>query len=784
MLEPSDKLQAIFERSIEIAQTLEHEYVTLEHLSFAIMCDDETFKFLNEFGANSEFVKVNLEQFLKTHLDGIKTTAKNQKPKRTSSVERVLNRSFTQVLFSGRQKIEVEDIIIAILSEKKSFSFYYLTKAGVTKEKFIEYYQGKVENDDEEGPTQKGLNPNQLDKVLNQYCNNLSLAAKQKKIDPVIGREQELEDIQLILARRTKSNVLLIGEPGVGKTAIAEGLARKIFEKKVPKFIQDHIVYTLDISALLAGSKYRGDFEERFKAVLKALESKGKVILFIDEAHMMSGAGAANGSANDLANMLKPMLTKGTMKVIASTTWEEFRKHFEKDRALMRRFQRVTVDEPTPELAVKIIKGVKRYYEQHHKVRITDVAIENAVKLSIKYMPDKKLPDKAIDIIDCACARFKIKDDETESEDINFVDLEQVMFEVSKMTKMPFETVSERESKNLSDLEEKLKGAVFGQDTAVDNLLDKIFVAQAGMKLPNKPVGCFLFVGPTGCGKTETAKQLSEKMSMPLLRFDMSEYQEKHSVARLIGAPPGYVGFEDNAGQLITKLQETPNSVLLLDEIEKAHPDVLNILLQFMDNGFITGSNGKQADGRNTILIMTSNLGAADNEKNTIGFGELGKDDEDDKAVKKFFAPEFRNRLDAIVKFGKLTPETVRVIVDKFIKELNDQIKDKHVEIILNEDARTWLAENGYNSKMGARPLARLIDNKIKSPLSRKILFGDLKEGGRAFVKIENNELGFDVKNLGDDLDKLEKRALKAHKKIQAGIIPQVTDETVKADEA
>jgi ATP-dependent Clp protease ATP-binding subunit ClpA len=517
--------------------------------------------------------------------------------------------------------------------------------------------------------------------------------------------------------------------------------------------------------------------------VLSALEKKGKIILFIDEAHMMSGAGAANNSANDLANMLKPMLTKGTMKVIASTTWEEYRKHFEKDRALMRRFQRVTVDEPTPELAVKIIKGIKKYYEQHHNVKITDAAIEQSVKLSIKYMPDKKLPDKAIDIIDCACARYKIKDYDGESGIINFVDLEQVMFEVGKMTNLPTESVAEKESKNLAGLELAMKNSVFGQDTAVDNLLDKIFVAQAGMKAPNKPIGCFLFVGPTGCGKTETAKQLAEKMSMPLIRFDMSEFQEKHSVAKLIGAPPGYVGFEDNAGQLITKLQETPNCVLLLDEIEKSHPDVSNILLQFMDNGFVTGSNGKQADGRNTILIMTSNLGASDAENNTIGFGDLSKDGEDNKAVKKFFPPEFRNRLDAIVKFGKLQKETVKIIVDKFIRELNTQIKDKYVEIILNDESRDWLAEHGYEPKMGARPLARLIDNQIKSPLSRKILFGELKEGGRAFVRVEDNKLIFDIRNLGDEMSKLEKRAFKHHKRIQDGM-PLLTYDKVQENQA
>jgi len=768
MLEPSDKLQTVFEHAINNAAQLSHEYVTLEHLTYSIFCDESVCETLKEFGANCDFIKTNLDQFLKTNLDDIKTANTDQKPKRTNSVERVLNRSFTQVLFSGRQKIEIEDVLIAILSEKKSFAVYYLEKAGITKEKLIQYYQNRFEFEtDENGPTAMSAS-NNSEKILNLYCSNLSLLAKQRKIDPVIGREEELEKIQLILARRSKSNVLLVGDPGVGKTAIAEGLARKIHEQKVPKFIRDHLVYTLDISALLAGSKYRGDFEERIKAVINALEKKGKIILFIDEAHMMSGAGAANNSANDLANILKPMLTKGTIKVVASTTWEEFRKHFEKDRALMRRFQRVTVDEPTPELTVKIIKGIKKYYEQHHKVKITDGAIETAVKMSIKYMSDKKLPDKAIDIIDCASARFKLLDSE-EEDIINFVDVEQIVYEVSKMTNMPLESVGEKESKNLAELESNMKNSVFGQDIAIQNLLDKIFVAQAGMKMPNKPVGCFLFVGPTGCGKTETAKQLSEKMSMPLIRFDMSEYQEKHSVAKLIGAPPGYVGFDDNAGQLITKLQETPNCVLLLDEIEKAHPDVSNILLQFMDNGFVTGSNGKQADGRNTILIMTSNLGASDNERNTIGFGDLGKEGEDDKAVKKFFAPEFRNRLDSIVKFGKLSQDTVKIIVDKFVRDLNTQIKDKLVEIVLDDSSREWLAKNGYDPKMGARPLARLIDNNIKSPLSRKILFGDLKEGGRVFVRAENNQLMFDIKNLGDDLNKVEKRALKIQRKIQSG---------------
>ena len=760
MIEPSQKLQHVFENSIVIAKSLDHEYITIEHLVFAIVSDTESYNQLKEFGADVNFIKSNLEHYLKNNLNDIKTDSKNYKPRKTHSIERVLNRCFSQVLFSGRQRMEIFDVIISVLSEKNSFGFYFLTKGGITKEKFINHFQEVLTN--EEPETHQVATASQVERIINQFCTNLSLQAKQRKIDPVIGRDEEIENIQLVLARRNKCNVLMVGEPGVGKTAIAEGIARKIFEKKVPKFIQDHSVYTLDISALLAGSKYRGDFEERIKAVLAALEKKGKIILFIDEAHMMQGAGAANQSSNDLANILKPILTKGVIKLIASTTWEEYRKHFEKDRALMRRFQRITIDEPSSDMTVKIMKGIRKYYEKHHNVKITDAAIEQAVKLSVKYMPDKKLPDKAIDIIDCASARYKLKDDpETEGVE-QIVDLEQVTYELSKMINMPLETVAQKESKNLAELETGLKDVVYGQDSAVDNLLDKIFVAQAGMKLPNKPIGCFLFTGPTGTGKTETAKQLSVKMGMPLLRFDMSEYQEKHSVAKFIGAPPGYVGYEENAGQLITKLQETPNCILLLDEIEKAHQDVTNVLLQFMDNGFITGSNGKVADGRNCILIMTSNLGARDNESNTIGFGDLGKDGEDDKAVKKFFAPEFRNRLDAVVKFTSLSHKTVCQIVEKFINELNGQLKDKNIEIVVTNEAVDWMAKKGYDKKMGARPLARLIDNKIKSPMSRRVLFGDLKDGGVVTISIKDNDLDFVVGEFVKPLTKAEKKAMKA----------------------
>ena len=771
MIEPSDSLQQIFEGSVQHAKSLQHEYITIEHILFGIMSNQQSYEMLESFGSDAKFIKSNLDHYLKNNLDDIKITERDYKPKKTNSVERVLNRCFTQVLFSGRQKMEVADVIISILSEKNSFAFYYLNKGGVTKEKFVKYFSENIADIEEQEQTVRVPSTStQIDKIINQFCTNRSVLAKQRKIDPVIGRDEEIESIQLILARRNKCNVLMVGEPGVGKTAIAEGIARKIFEKKVPKFIQDHQVYTLDISSLLAGSKYRGDFEERIKAVLTALEKKGKVILFIDEAHMMSGAGSANQNPNDLANILKPVLTKGVLKLIASTTWEEYRKYFEKDRALMRRFQKVNIDEPSAETTIKILKGIKKYYEKHHNVEISDAAIDQAVKLSTKYMADKKLPDKAIDIIDCAAARYKLKDDPADEGIKQIVDIEQVTYELSKMIGMPLETVAQKESKNLSNLESTLKSSVFGQDHAIDDLLDKIFVAQSGMKSPNKPVGSFLFLGPTGCGKTETAKQLSEKMGMPLVRFDMSEYQEKHSVARLIGAPPGYVGYDDNAGQLITKLQETPNCILLLDEIEKAHPDVTNILLAFMDNGFVTGSNGKQADGRNTILIMTSNLGAADNEKNTIGFGDLEKDGEDDKAVKKFFSPEFRNRLDAVIKFSKLKKATVRSIVDKFVKELNQQLKDKRVEIILDTQSIDWLADHGYDSKMGARPLARLIDNKIKSPLSRKVLFGDLADGGIVKFSLEKDGLVFAIEPMPVPLTKAERKALKATK-IQSDVV-------------
>jgi len=733
MLEPNSDLEAMFERAVSVATKQQHEYITLEHFLYSMVLDQKFNELLKNFGAEVDQLKKNLEKFIETDLADIKTANPNQKPKKTNTVERMLNRAFTQVLFSGRQTIEPVDCFISLFSEKKSFANFFMRKAKIDKDKFIDYVNSEVVH---EGQEVGDASSTQLERMLVQYCANLNNKVKQKKVDPVIGREKEIEDMQLILARRQKSNVMLIGDPGVGKTAIAEGLAKKIVEGNVPTFIQDHTVYSLDISAMLAGSKYRGDFEERLKMVLAALEKKGKCILFIDEAHMMSGAGAVNGGSNDMANMLKPALGKGVLKVIASTTWEEFRKHFEKDRALMRRFQRVTIDEPSEVLAIKIIKGLKKYYEKHHGVKITNQAVIDSVKYSIKYMTDKKLPDKAIDLIDCACARFKIKDIEG-----GIVDHDEIVFEVSKAANLPVERIAAKEDKSLKDLDKNMRGKVFGQESAIEILLDKIYIAQAGLKSINRPVGNFLFVGPTGVGKTETAKVLAASLDVQLVRFDMSEYQEQHSVAKFIGAPPGYVGFEDNAGQLITKLQEHPNAVILFDEIEKAHPSVANILLGLMDNGFVTGSNGKVADGRNAIIIMTSNLGAADAEKNAVGFGSLERDDDSKDAINTFFKPEFRNRLDGIIKFGKLDHNTMAKIVKKFIDELNSLLKDKHVAVKLNADAAELLIKKGFNRKMGARPLARTIDEMIKKPLSKEILFGNLTNGGIVEVGCDKDKI-------------------------------------------
>ena len=730
MVEPSDNLQAVFEKAIETAKKLHHEYLTIEHLLFAMLSEDDFAAVIQSFGANSTELKNNLTDFLQNKCQEITVQDVVVKPKKTQAVERVLNRAFTQTLFNGRQRIEPSDVFMAMMGEKRSWAQYYIQKANIDKDKFNDFINNSTEETEEETP-QDG----QSDRALKAFTTNLNDMVTKNKVDPVIGRVDELENISLALGRRQKNNVILVGDPGVGKTAIAEGLAYNIVKGAVPDFLKDYKIYSLDISAMLAGSKYRGDFEERFKMVLKGLSKKGKTVLFIDEAHMISGAGSASNSANDLANMMKPALSKGNIKVVASTTWEEYRKHFEKDRALMRRFQRITVDEPTEAMTYSILQGIKKYYEGFHNVKIRNDAVQAAIKLSVKYQTDKKLPDKAIDLIDVACSRFNLKLAEE-----RVIGEREIQYELAKMIQLPEEQVAETESTNLATLQTKLESEVYGQNIAITEVVDKIMVAQAGLKSENKPVGSFVFMGPTGTGKTETAKSLAKNLGVKLLRFDMSEYQEKHSISKLIGSPPGYVGFEENAGQLITSIQENPNAVLLLDEIEKAHPDVMTVLLQVMDNGFITGSNGKRADCRNLILILTTNAGAQSAEKNAIGFGDQDKA-YSDVDLKKFLTPEFRNRLDGIVTFNKLAKETMVKITSKFIDELRAQVKDKGVKIKINKEATEWLIAKGFDSKMGARPLQRVIDKEIKRDLAKMMLFGALKNGGSANISLDAGKL-------------------------------------------
>jgi len=748
MLEANEGLENIFENAVKEAEKRRHEYVTIEHVLLALVKDESIGTVLHDFKVNVGMLIKDVEDYLDTKCNDIVAKGKEpMTPRKTASLERLMNRAFTQALFQGRQDVSSIDILISIFAEKKSYAAFFLKKHQVDKQDLMDLVSTETILDEgmaqlaggQQGQEQK-LRPNQADRILKSYCENLNQKYFDKKIDPVIGREQETEDLKQILARRNKNNVLIVGDPGVGKTAVVEGLARRIAKNKedIPEYLKDHIVWSLDVNSLIAGSKFRGDFEERLKLIVNALDQKGKSILFIDEAHMIVGAGATGqGQSMDMANMLKPALLKGTIKVVASTTWEEYRKYFEKDRALMRRFQRLQVGEPSKETAVKILKGVKQYYEKFHNCTITDEACEDAVDYSTKFIADKKLPDKAIDVIDVACARLRlngVKDGK--------IDHDEIIHEISVMTGISIEQLSQKQASNLKTLEEKMKLQVFGQDKAINTITDKILVARAGLKSLTKPVGSFLFLGPTGCGKTETAKQLAKTLGVELIRFDMSEYQEKHSIAKLIGSPPGYVGYEDSnmgGGMFINEVEKNPHAVVLFDEIEKAHRDVSNMLLQVMDYGTVTGSNGKKADCRNITLIMTSNLGAEDNERNNIGFGPSERTGEDDKALKKFFPPEFRNRLDAVIKFDKLNKETMKSVVKKFLLELNSMTMEKDVEVNATEDAIEFLMTKGFDAKLGARPLQRVIDDEIKKPLSKMMLFGDLTEGGMVEVGLTND---------------------------------------------
>ena len=736
MLQTNPDIDAIIESATATAASKNHEYVTLEHLLLAMITNPQFNSMVATFGCDVDSLVKDIETYLDNQTYLV-SKGYDVVPKKTHSLERVFNRAFTQVLFSGRQHLQVIDLFLSLSAEDKSYARYFLVKYGLDRNKMVEFWN---KNFVEQKTVKKTRNA--VDSILEEYCDNLNETAEQGRIDPVIGRELEIDEITQVLAKRNKSNVLMVGDPGVGKTAIAEGLALNIVNGDVPEYLKDYTVYNLDIGNLLAGSKYRGEFEEKLKDVIKALNAKGKAILFIDEAHQMRGAGSGTQSSVDFANMIKPALTKGRIKVIASTTWEEYTQSFEKDRALMRRFYRLTVEEPTPDVAKQILRGLRDNFEEFHHGRISDEAIDAAVDLSVRYQTDKRLPDKAIDLIDTSAAKLKISTPDFIVRKSHIIDA------ISKFTKIPVEQLDNQTVKSLENLEPNIKSKLYGQDQAVVDVLDKIYVSRAGLKALNKPVGSFLFLGPTGTGKTELAKLLAENLGMKLLRYDMSEYQERHSVAKLIGAPPGYVGYDDGnlgGGLLISDVEKNPNCIILFDEIEKAHPDVSNLLLSLMDEGMITSSNGKKADCRNAVVILTSNLGAADNEKNNIGFGRsLERTGEDDKAVKDFFKPEFRNRLDAIIKFNKLGKESINKIVDKFVQEINDLISDKQIKVSLTSEAIDYVISQGYDSKMGARPLARKLNELIKVPLSKKILFENISN---CIVNVDyTDKLEFDVK--------------------------------------
>ena len=720
----SPEIENIIEQAIVCAKERRHQYCTVEHLLFALVTHTPFKKCLEGFGADTDMLIQEVGAYLDSQhsIEAKGLTAEEVQPRKTNSLERVMNRSVTQVLFTGRRQVTTIDLYLSIASEGNSHAHYFLLKYGINKQEFVNHWQ----------KTYKGaefttkLSEGQANEILEEYTTNLSDLARQGKLEPLIGRAKELDDIINVLAKRFKANVLMVGDPGVGKTAIAEGLAQTIALGDCPEFILGHDVYSLEVGALLAGSKYRGDFEEKIKAVLEALNTKKKAILFIDEAHTMSGSGNGNGGSVDFANMIKPAITKGTLKVIASTTWEEYYESFEKDRALMRRFYRVSIDEPSHDTTIRILTGLSQRLSDFHNVMISEEAITSAVESADRYIHDRKNPDKSIDLLDAACAKQRVLDNKGA-----VITKDLIFDQVERFTGVPADKLNGDNMERIQTLEVNVKGKLYGQDETVDKVLERIYVSFAGIGSESKPTASFLFLGPTGTGKTELAKLLSKNLDMPLLKYDMSEYGEKHSVSSLIGPPPGYVGFSDSqvgGGRLINDLSKNPHSILLFDEVEKAHPDIFNVFLQMLDEGRITGSNGKEVNCKNCVIILTSNLGSADSERNNIGFGSQEKIGEDDKALKEFFKPEFRNRLDLVCKFNKLDMLAIKKIVVKFSDELKKQLTDKHnITLNLSEPVVEYLAEQGYDKKMGARPLARKIDELIRVPLSKKILFERIK---------------------------------------------------------
>ena len=734
---PNPDIEKIVDHAIQLAKKRQNAYITVEHVLLAMVMYPSFRRILERFGTNCDALQGEVEAYI----DSQKNTARNptDQPRKTHALERLFNRALTSVMLTGRRQTNVIDIYLSIMAESHSHAQYFLLKHGVNKQAFLEFYNKLQGRDDAR------LSPDQANEILNEYCTNLTDMANRSQLEPMIGREREVEEMITVLAKRFKSNVLMVGDPGVGKTAIVEGLAQEMAANRVPEFLHDHELYSLEVGSLLAGSKYRGEFEEKFKLVMAALETKKKCVLFIDEAHTMRGAGSSGSSTLDMANMIKPAITKGALKVIASTTWEEYYESFEKDRALMRRFYRLSIDEPTPEVTEQILIGLSPRLEKFHNVEITTEAITTAVELAGRYIHDKKNPDKSIDLIDAACARERVKDAGTVP-----ITAALIQEQLSKVSGVPVDRLTSESSQNIIGLEGNIKSRLYGQDSAVDSVLERIYISFAGIAKVGRPIASFLFLGPTGTGKTELAKLLSSNLDMKLLRYDMSEYQERHTVSSLIGAPPGYVGFEDGnvgGGKLISDLNKNPFSILLFDEIEKAHPDVINIMLQLLDEGRITSSNGKTVDCKNTIVIMTSNLGARDNENNNIGFStELERSGEEDRAMKEFFRPELRNRIDQICKFNKLDTLAIKKIVVKFVEELRAGLTQHNIRISLSEPAVNYLAEQGYDSKMGARPLSRKIDELIRVPLSKRILFEKLRD---CQIHVDyDQELKFDVKPL------------------------------------
>jgi len=739
----SRNLDEALHRAIAIATEREHELATLEHLLLALTDDQDAAAVMRACNVDIDEIKRDLYEFIENDLVNLKSdTGEQAKP--TTSFQRVIQRAVIHVQSSGREEVTGANVLVALFAERESNAAHFLQKQDMTRFDAVNYISHGLAKRPSEGAarTPRGANEDpeaqgkQNEDALSAYCVDLNEKARKGKIDPLIGREAEIERSIQILCRRRKNNPLLVGDPGVGKTAIAEGLARKIVDEEVPEVLAESTIFALDMGALLAGTRYRGDFEERIKGVLKELEDHEDAVLFIDEIHTVIGAGATSGGAMDASNLLKPALQSGGLRCMGSTTYKEYRQHFEKDRALARRFQKIDVVEPSVDDTVKILMGLKPYFEEHHSVEYTPEAIKAAADLSSKYMSDRKLPDKAIDVIDEAGARQMLFSEDERKKTIDTGDIEEI---IAKMARIPPKSVSKTDTDRLMKLGEDLRRVVFGQDAAIDQVAAAIKLSRAGLREPNKPIGSYLFAGPTGVGKTEVAKQLAFALGVELVRFDMSEYMERHTVSRLIGAPPGYVGF-DQGGLLTDAIDQQPHSVLLLDEIEKAHPEIFNILLQVMDNGQLTDTNGKKIDFRNVIIIMTTNAGAADAAKNVIGFGGGKHDDESEEAIKRLFTPEFRNRLDATVSFAGLSPAIIDRIVEKFMMQLEVQLADRDVTFELTDEATRWLAKRGFDDEMGARPLARVIQEHVKKPIADEILFGGLKDGGVVKVSVDPDD--------------------------------------------